>query len=438
MARAAILVVLCILAGMAAPGASADELRLEKFVVLMRHSVRPPTNTKEIAPYAGEAWPKREVADGMLTPHGALVATRLGAWEGRMLAARGLLRAPACPAAGEVFAWASGQLQRTVDTGNAFLAGMFPECGLTAGRHVITGSDPLFTAAETDVGRLDLDKGRAAILAAMGGSLEDAQRKLAPLMAELQPILRCCSVEVCESVGKPHGCTFDDRPWIIKTVNEGRNLTLDGPIGQGSTISQVFLLEYADGLPSDQVAWGRASSAQDVIRISAIRKTKYEYFERLPYIAQRGASNIFNQLLIAIEQGAGLAPAEGSGGPPPAKLVLYFGSDTQIAEIGGMLGAHWHLQSYLDDETPPTGGLTFELLQDTSTRQRYVRMKFLTPGLDQLRSAAAFDDANQPENVTIAIPGCVQTADGACPVERFLDIARHSLDPTAAVPQNYR
>jgi len=83
--------------------------------------VRPPTSTKAIEPFAAKPWPKWDVADGMLTPHGAEAVGRLGAWEGRMLAARGLLNAPACPKPGEVFAWASGALQRTVDTGNALL-----------------------------------------------------------------------------------------------------------------------------------------------------------------------------------------------------------------------------------------------------------------------------------------------------------------------------
>jgi 4-phytase / acid phosphatase len=435
---AAVLTVLCNLSGTVSP-AAADDLRLEKFIVLMRHGVRPPTSTNEITPLAADPWPGWEVPDGMLTHHGALAAARLGAWEGRMLAAAGLLQAPTCPKDDEVFAWASGALQRTVDTGNAVLAGMFPGCGLTVGHNATSGSDPLFVASETDVGHLDLDKARAAVLAAMGGSLESAQQKLAPLMADLQPILRCCSAAVCEAADMPQGCTFGDRPWTIRTANGGRNLALGGPIGQGSTIVQVFLLEYTAGLPSDQIAWGRASTAQDVIHLSAIRKAKYDYFERVPYIARRGASNLFNQLLIAIAQGADLPGTDRSGGPPPAKLVLFIGSDTQIAEIGGMLGAHWHLRSYLDDETPPTGGLTFALLVNQSTGHRYVRMKFLTPTLDQIRAAAVLDDANAPEDVNISIPGCDQPgADEVCPVERFIDIARHSLDPTATAPQHYR
>ncbi len=178
--------------GAAAPATAAGDLTLDKVVVLMRHGVRPPTSTKAIEPFAAKPWPKWDVADGMLTPHGAEAVGRLGAWEGQMLATRGLLNAPACPKPGEVFPWASGALQRTVDTGNALLAAMFPDCGLTVGHGDAKDADPLFTASDTDLGRLDPEKGRAAILAAMGGSFDtpEAAPGAAVSGAERHPRLR--------------------------------------------------------------------------------------------------------------------------------------------------------------------------------------------------------------------------------------------------------
>ncbi|WP_179221564.1 histidine-type phosphatase [Inquilinus limosus] len=413
---------------LAAPAMAAGDLVLDKAVVLMRHGVRPPTSSKAIAPFAAKPWPTWEVADGMLTPHGAEAVGRLGAWEGRMLASRGLLNAPECPKPGEVFAWASSQLQRTVDTGNALLAAMFPGCGLAVGHGDAKGADPLFTASDTDLGRLDPEKGRAAILAAMDGSFDGPKQRLAPLYKELSGVLGCGA----------KGCDFADRPWDIVAKSDGRNLSLEGPIGEASTIAQVFLLEYANGLPPDQLAWGHITSADDVIRLSAMRQVKYEYFERVPYIARRGASNILNQLLIGLAEGASVPGVDTAGGPPDARLTLFVGSDTQIAEIGGMLDAHWTLDSYLKDETPPSGGLVFERLLDKATGQRFVRVEFLTPRLDQIRAAVVLDDANPPEFVQVSLPGCDgQRPDGACPIETFAKIVSAALDRTAVAPQTY-
>jgi 4-phytase/acid phosphatase len=199
------------------------------------------------------------------------------------------------------------------------------------------------------------------------------------------------------------------------------------------------LLEYGNGFPPQQVGWGRASTSDAVIRLSELRKIKYEHQERVPYIAKRGASNILNQILIALRQAPGQnAPVE--GGPSlDAKLVLFVGSDTQIAEIGGILNAHWTLRGYLDDETPPGGGLVFELLRDPKTNDKLVRMAFIAQTLDQMRSAAPLSEADPPNYVTVKIPACDGLErDGACPAETFAKIVQSSIDPTAVSPSPYR
>jgi 4-phytase/acid phosphatase len=99
---------------------------------------------------------------------------------------------------------------------------------------------------------------------------------------------------VCDASNAPVGHTFPNHPWVIRPVNGGRDVTLGDPLGQGSTMVQAILLEYAEGMPAAKVTWARASTAPDVLRLSEIRKVKYEFYERVPYIAHRGASNIFN------------------------------------------------------------------------------------------------------------------------------------------------
>src|SRR5262249_46959 len=61
---------------------------------------------------------------------------------------------------------------------------------------------------------------------------------------------------------------------------------------------------------------------------------------------------------------------------PPArrKLTLLVGHDTNISNIGGMLGMHWALPSYLADHTPPAGARHFALraAADAGRRAREV------------------------------------------------------------------
>lgn len=414
---------------------AAEAPKVEKVVVLMRHGVRPPTSTAEVTPFAAAPWPDFGVADGMLTPHGAEAAERLGAWERGWLAERGLFTGKKCPEAGDLFAWSSRALQRTTDTGDAFLRGMFPECGLKTGKSAGSGADPLFTATETDVGALNLKEGEKAILAAMGGSFDAPKAKLAGLMDSLQSVTQCCSVEVCRKGTGKDTCRIDELPWEIKPTSDKRGLKIEGPMSTAATISQIFLLEYGQGLPADKVAWGRAATREDVVRLSELRKIKYEYYERVPYLARRGSSNILAQIATVLTRDTGSGIGIALDGPPDATYTLYVGSDTQIAQIGGILDLHWASKDYLADETPPTGGLIFERLVD-SAGARSVRVSFVTPTLDQIRSAAVLDAKAPPSVVPVPIPGC--GPDGVCPAAAFAKLVGDRIDPSAVAPVEYR
>ena len=418
--------------------ACAEDLTLVKVVVLQRHGVRPPSSTKEITPLAADPWPTWDVPDGQLTGHGRRAIAELGKWEAQMLQARGLL-GERCPKPGDVFAWANSGYQRTIDTADTLLTVWFPGCGLKAGHLNTTDQDPLFMASRFEVGRLDQEQASNAVRERMGGDLERPGPRHAMLLAELQSVVRCCAASVCQKTVQKESCTLADRPSALSPTADGRNVDWTGPMGEAATIAQVLLLEYANGFPPEQVGWGRAATADAVVRLSELRKIKYEYQERLPYIARRGASNLLQQILLALEAGAGPAPVDVDPALAAAKLVLFVGSDTQVAEIGGILEAHWQLRGYLDDETPPGGGLVFELLQDPATRAQFVRLVFVAQTLEQIRGASALGPSNTPNYVPVLVPGCEGARpDGACPVASFIKLARSKMDMTAVAKPAFR
>ncbi|MDQ0456917.1 histidine-type phosphatase [Rhizobium paknamense] len=419
--------------------ASAETLTLDKYVVMMRHGVRPQTSIKEIEPLSSKPWAKWDTPDGQLTPHGAEAASRLAAWDGAMLRERGLLPKEGCPAPGTVFGWANGSVKRTIDTGNVMFSTLFPGCGLTVGFNKTDDVDVLYAPSDTKLGAVDPEKAKAAILQAAGGDLEKPRARAAALMKELDGILDCCAPSLCDKAAKASDCTLSERPWAIK-VKEAKgekpaSVEVTGPLKEAGTVVQVFLLQYANGFPADQVAFGKAPTADDIIRLSELRQIKYDVSVRVPYLAARDGSNILNQLLLAVEAD----PAKGAvtDGPPNARLVLFAGSDTQQAEIGAILGLHWHIPPYTDDETPPTGTLAFERLHDAAGKA-YVRLRFIAPSLDQIRTAAVLDSAHPPLQGEIVMPGCEsQMVEGACPLDTFLKLARPKLDMSAVGQQVY-
>jgi 4-phytase / acid phosphatase len=424
------------------PAHAENGLTLDKYVVIMRHGVRPQTSMKELEPLSAKPWLMWNTPDGQLTPHGAEAAAQLARWEVAMLQKRGLFTQAGCPAPGDVFGWANGAVQRTIDTGNVMLKTMFPDCGLKVGFNVIDETHPvdmLYAPSDSALGAIDPKTAKAAILAAAGGDLEKPRARVASLMTELDGILDCCKPSVCEKETSATACSLRDRPWAIKEKKTKGTKPADvgvvGPLKDAGTVVQVFLLQYANGFPLDQVAFGKAPTAADIIRLSELRQIKYDLSNRVPYLAKRDGSNILNQLLLAVDAD----PAKGAvkDGPPNAKYVLFAGSDTQQVEIAAILGIHWHIPPYLDDETPPTGTLAFERLHDSSGKA-YVRMGFIVPTLDQIRNASDLNAQTPPLQALITMPGCEQQAlDGACPLDTFMALAKPKLDSTAVASQIY-
>jgi 4-phytase / acid phosphatase len=414
----------------AAAGTQGAALTPDKYIAIMRHGVRPQTSSKELLHYSAKAWPVWDVADGMLTAHGAKAAEKLAGWEMSMLRDKGLVAQSGCPAPGEVFGWANGSVQRTIDTGNVILSTMFPGCGLAVGFNKTGDVDVLYAASDAALGAIDPEQAKTAILDAAGGSFAAMTAKAAPLMKELDGILGC----------ETSACSMAERPWTVDMKeakgDKPASVSVKGSLAEAGTLVQVFLLQYANGFPADQVAFGKASTSADIIRLSELRQWKYDVGNRVPYLARRDASNFLNQILLATA--AGTTEATGTEGPPDAKFLLFMGSDTQQAEVATLLGLHWHIPPYVDDETPPTGALTFERLHD-ATGKAYVRLGFVAPTLDQIRDASTLDAKTPPLQATVSLPGCEsEMVEGACPLDSFLKIARASLDMSAVANQAYR
>src|SRR5579863_2284761 len=120
--------------GVLAAGASleaASAPHLERVVVVMRHGVRPPTQSNaELAKYAAEPWPDWPVAPGELTPHGGETVRLMGETLRVAYRADHLLPTSGCAGVGNVTVWADGADERTQKTGAILAAALQPGCGV--------------------------------------------------------------------------------------------------------------------------------------------------------------------------------------------------------------------------------------------------------------------------------------------------------------------
>jgi len=337
---------------------AAAPLKLERVVLLMRHGVRPPTHEPALAPaIAPSAWPVWEVPDGYLTPHGAAAIKLLAAYD------RGIFGAGCA----DLSIYADVD-ERTVATGEAFAAGFGCKVAVA---HAPGARDPLFSSLEAG---FDAKAAKRAMLAAAGGSVAAN----AALFQAMQNVLA------------PGQSAFLQLPSKISAKDPNHLPKLSGPIAEGSSAAEDFLLEYLDDKPMAQVAWGRLDEA-GVARLLALHPLAYTVTARPALIAQATAAPLARRIAADLEAG------------PEVQVLV--GHDTNQAELGGLLGLHWHLGGYPADDPPPGGAIIFSLLGDASGA-RFVTAAYQVQTLDQIRGLAPLSAANPPAMEALPIPGC--------------------------------
>lgn len=394
---------------------------LEKVVEISRHGVRPPTadNRKEMEAGSGRPWTNWLTADGQLTGHGYSAAWLKGQYEGDQYRQLGLI-GPGCPGAKDIFVWAS-PLQRTRATAEALTDGAFPGCGITI-HHSPEKNDPLFQNQGPGYATLDQDTQRKGALAALGGSLSEAQKRL-------QPEISLLKKAVCQP-DKP--CPIFDKMWEIKFASDGR-IMITG-LDTLAAMAETLRLEWSENKPLDQVAFGHASSAAQIGKLMAMLTPKYDATNDQPYIAQRGGSLLMEQIAKALQQG--VTPQQDA--PPETRWLLFVAHDVNIAYLRTLLNFSWQQGDYPRGTVQPAGSLVFERWKEMQSGKRFIRILFQGQSLDQIRQLSRVD-AHQPLLVSeLTFKGCEKTSVGTlCPYESMLARITRNIDSTAVTTVRY-
>jgi 4-phytase/acid phosphatase len=372
--------------------AGAPALVVDRVVILMRHGVRPPTKALPMpAGTAAEDWPDWPVAPGWLTPHGAAAIARLAQADAAQLRAQRLLSPTGCPAHDQVAVIADSD-QRTIATADAWLAALAPGCGLMSQHRAQDDPDPLFNAIESNPGALDAARANAQVAAAIGpGGLAALDHTERPLLTRLDQIL-CNGKPACGVGGAPSG---------LVPATPGKRPKLTGALDRASTAAQILLLEYTDGKPMTQVGWGRATAA-DITALSHFHALEFRLLARPKAVAAANFALIGAHMLAALTDAT--AP----------RVTVVVGHDTNIANLGGLLDAHWRAPGFAEDDPTPGGAIVLERLRDAHGAL-FVRAVYRSQSLDQIRAASPL--AGKEYRAVLAIPGCrAHGIAGLCPI----------------------
>ncbi|QSQ46366.1 histidine-type phosphatase [Xanthomonas translucens pv. translucens] len=382
---------------------SAPQLQVEQVVMLFRHGVRAPLQGEAAAAaLADRPWPVWDTPASLLTAHGRTGVQLSGDYTRQWLLRDGVLPATGCPAAGMVSVYANTD-QRTIASAQILAEALAPGCGLQAGHQPQGSDDPLFRPVEAGAVDFDADAAVASIQRQTGGP----GAVVAPYAKELrtmQQILGCSAKD----------CDFARMPSSLSASANGRGIAMHGPLDLTSGTAEVLILQYAEGLPLDQVGWGRATRERIGV-VSRLHALLFEIYARPQYMAARAGAPLARRVLDTL--GVAHAP----------KLSVLVASDTHIAALSGLLNLHFHLPGFGQDDSPPGGALVLEQLRDVRSGQRYVRLRYQAQSLDQLRALTPLGLRKPPLLQTLRVPGCSDAKTQLCTLPQFQKVLQESL-----------
>lgn len=404
----------------------ASGYQVEKVVILSRHGVRAPTKmTQTMHDVTPNTWPEWPVKLGYITPRGEHLISLMGGFYREKFQQQGILSQENCPTPNSVYVWADVD-QRTLKTGEAFLAGLAPQCGLTIHHQQnLEKADPLFHPVKAGTCSMDKTQIQQAVEKEAQTPIENLNQRYIPSLALMNTALNFSTSAWCQKHSADKSCDLaQSMPSKLSIKDNGNKVALDGAIGLSSTLAEIFLLEYAQGMP--QVAWGNIHSEQEWASLLKLHNAQFDLMAHTPYIAAHNGTPLLQTISNALDPKADVSKLPDIS--PDNKILFIAGHDTNIANIAGMLNMRWTLPGQ-PDNTPPGGALVFERLADKSGKQ-YVSVSMVYQTLVQLRAQTPLSLKEPAGSVQLKIPGCSdQTAEGYCPLPTFKRVVSQSEEP---------
>ena len=380
-----------------------DGTTLKQIIIFGRHSIRSTTvDPSTLAQFSDNSYPAFVgVPTGYLTPRGQEAARLLGSYFHDYLLHEGLLTGRASTDLSRSY-FRANSIQRSFITAAKFGEGLIPGATVSVHSYELDTPDPVFDPIAANVIEGSVDSGRA--LAEVQGIYGSGAAIASAYSGE---------IELIRSVLSP--------PGSVDTTAEQITLTANNPITNAGDFINVgglelmtsatdpFVMQYADGFPLGDVAWGRLSldtlSQQTRLTILQVNIAMLP-----PYINQVQSSNAASHVLRSMRQAILGRRLPGAFGNGKSRVLVIISSDYYVAGLAGLLRLHWTLPGYQPDFCAPGGALVFELRQSKKSKKHLVRAFYTAQTFDQLRNLTPLTLEEPPATMQLTIPGGTNSA----------------------------
>jgi len=402
--------------GMTAYAADGD-MQLQQVLMLSRHNLRAPlaNNGSVLEQSTKKSWPQWDVAGGELTTKGGVLEVYMGNYTRQWLAQQGLVEKGTCPDSSNIFVYANS-LQRTVATAQYFVTGAFPGCDVAVTHQDAMGTmDPIFNPVITDDSEAFNKKALAAMTAA------NEKLALKPALQRLEKIVDYKASPACN--GKKQ-CDLSSGDNTF-TAENGKEPGVNGPLKIGNSLVDAFTLQYYEGFPADQVAWGQIKTPEQWKELAAIKNGYQDALFTSPTVSREVAAPLVDYIRSQlVDQDKASAP----------KVTLMVGHDSNIASLLSALQVKPYELPGNDEKTPIGGQVVFERWHDAKNNKDLLKVEYVYQTADQLRNADVLSLKNPPKRVTLQLAGCDTDANGYCSWDQFTAALNTALQGTPLQP----
>jgi glucose-1-phosphatase len=374
-----------------------DGYQLEQVLVMSRHNLRAPlaNNGSVLAQSTPKAWPQWDTPGGLLTTKGGVLEVYMGHYFNAWLKQAGILPQEGCPTGDSVYVYANS-LQRTVATAQFFTNGAFPGCDISVHHQEKMGEmDPTFNPIITN----NSEAFNQQALSAMNAEL--ASLKLDASYKQLEQIIDYKDSPACKTDKQ---CNLATEPNKMSAV-PGKEPGVSGPLKVGNSLVDAFMLQYYEGFPMKDVAWGKIVTPHQWQQLAKLKDGYQDSLFTSPVVAQNVAKPLLTYINSAL-----ISERKADS----AKLTVLVGHDSNIASLLSAMKFKPYELPKQYEKTPIGGKLVFQRWHDGKGDRDLLKIEYVYQSTEQLRNAEPLTLSNPPQRVTLALEGCPVDKDGFC------------------------
>lgn len=375
--------------------------QLQQVLIMSRHNLRAPlaNNGSVLEQSTPNKWPEWDVPGGQLTTKGGVLEVYMGHYMREWLAEQGMVKSGECPAPETVYAYANS-LQRTVATAQFFITGAFPGCDVPVHHQEKMGTmDPTFNPVITDDSAAFREKAVQAM------EKECSQMQLDDSYKLLEQITNYKDSPACK---EKQQCSLTEAKDAF-SANYEQEPGVSGPLKVGNSLVDAFTLQYYEGFPMDQVAWGEIKSDQQWKVLSKLKNGYQDSLFTSPEVARNVAKPLVKYIDNALVTGQAKAP----------KITVLVGHDSNIASLLTALNFKPYQLHDQNERTPIGGKIVFQRWHDSKANRDLMKIEYVYQSSQQLRNADVLTLKAPAQRVTLELKDCPGDANGFCPIDKF-------------------